>query len=114
MCAYWQVKYAALDALLTGMLYRALKELQATSDKCQACKTLLWTVLPAPDLKCSCGKIFGHLRGLRSHAAKKGHTYRNLMCFICKRPTFDGTEAASALESETDQHEHDRKLFLQG
>ena len=81
----WQVKYAALDALLTGMLFRALEDMHFAGKECKACKMVLGVALPAPDLACSCGKAFRQLADLRAHAAATSHACNAGKCYTCGR-----------------------------
>ena len=108
----WQVKYAALDALLTGMLFRALEEMHFAGKACQDCKTMLGIELPAPNLACSCGKVFRDLSDLRAHAAAMSHACNADKCYTCGRLMYSQKEAASASASVLQPEEGEQERLL--
>lgn len=73
-----QIRYAALDALLTGEVFRALRVLHAGHDVCAGCETPLFMDPGIYDLvclapECQHRRPFRDPMALLMHARQKGH-----------------------------------------
>lgn len=89
-----QVQYAALDAIITGHIYRSLRLWHASPSACTACRQMLGAVLPHPNWLCiDCDRSFNNKSALMSHRQQKGHRVTPGLCQECGRVQ---AEAASA------------------
>jgi hypothetical protein len=82
-----QVRYAALDALVTGAAYRALRLWHASPSACPGCAQPLG-VPPAGAARARCAECGHACRGLdalRAHGAQTGHRCGAAECGECGR-----------------------------
>lgn len=84
-----QVRYAALDALVTGQVFRGLRLWHSAPSACAACHQLLGTELVHPQLSClseAClDKQFRNVTSLAQHARQTGHKLSVHTCAECGR-----------------------------
>ncbi|PSC71691.1 Werner Syndrome-like exonuclease [Micractinium conductrix] len=81
-----QVQYAALDAIITGHVYRGLRLWHASPSACTACRQMLGKVLPAPEWRChDCDRSFNHRGALLSHRTHTKHRVSAGVCNECGR-----------------------------
>ena len=84
-----QVHYAALDALVTGQVFRGLRLWHSAPSACATCHQTLGEALPKPDLFCmhpNCrSRTFGSLPSLESHTNKAAHSPSVARCLECGR-----------------------------
>lgn len=81
-----QVKYAALDVLVAGQVFRALRLWHSSPERCEVCHHHLGCVAasgPAGHYACSCGKGFAELRGYLAHCEVSRHAPRWGECDGC-------------------------------
>ncbi len=86
-----QVKYAALDVLIAGQVYRGLRLWHSSPSPCAGCLQLLGSVCATGSQTVyvceeeGCGKTFGEVRAYLSHATQLGHTAHWVECPACGR-----------------------------
>lgn len=84
-----QLQYAALDAILTGQVFRALRLWHSAPSVCATCHQKLGEMLPKPDMFCTnenCkSRSFGSLDGLESHTQRASHSPSVVRCSECGR-----------------------------
>ena len=89
-----QIKYAALDALLTGMLFRALTDQdtsteeesteERSTDAKPQCPTCEQVLEGPPSFACIvCHAVYEEHADLMLHATLRGHVYDRHMCHNC-------------------------------
>lgn len=81
-----QVQYGALDAVVTGHIFRGLRLWHASPSACTACRQMLGAVLPQPAWHChDCSRDFSTSGALQSHRAQKRHRVSPAVCDECGR-----------------------------
>ncbi|KAI3430822.1 hypothetical protein D9Q98_009233 [Chlorella vulgaris] len=81
-----QVQYAALDAILTGNVYRSLRLWHASPSACTSCHQMLGAVLPPPEWTCrDCPRSFASIAALQNHKQQKRHRGIAGVCGECGR-----------------------------
>ena len=84
-----QLQYAALDAILTGQVFRALRLWHSAPSVCATCHQKLGEMLPRPDLFCKnehCkSRSFSSLDALESHTQRVSHSPSVARCSECGR-----------------------------
>lgn len=84
-----QINYAALDALITGDLFRALRSLHANPRPCTGCQLPVGEYQAITALACAhptCDrKSFNVVAGLLGHMKQKGHVTTIFQCPSCQR-----------------------------
>ncbi|GAB4819761.1 hypothetical protein N2152v2_006807 [Parachlorella kessleri] len=81
-----QIQYAALDALTTGHVFRALRRWHASPSACTSCRQALGTELPKPNWGClTCQRSFDSLSAAASHVRCKQHEASWCRCRECGR-----------------------------
>jgi 3'-5' exonuclease len=78
-----QVKYAALDVLITGAVLRALRLWHASPSPCEGCGALLGGAITGADFACGCGRVFGEVRAYLRHCERTGHELQWAECDAC-------------------------------
>ena len=85
-----QVLYAALDALIAGEVFRALRLWHSSPSECSACKLPLGAIPAAPVLRCKhpkCKKKFSSANSLLCHSGMTAHDCGLSRCPSCGRTT---------------------------
>lgn len=84
-----QIQYAALDALMTGQVFRGLRLWHSAPCACATCHHALGKVLSEPVLFCTheaCqDRGFRSLESLASHARQSNHRVSVQTCSECGR-----------------------------
>ncbi len=83
-----QVKYAALDVLIAGQVFRGLRLWHSSPAPCAKCKQPLGAPLAVAPLLCGvpgCSKGFGSLSGYLNHCVGMGHPVEWMQCSGCGR-----------------------------
>jgi hypothetical protein len=102
-----QVKYAALDVLVAGQVFRGLRLWHRSPSPCARCLQPLGAVQAQPALQCGapeCGKAFGaNVAAYLAHCRNTGHAAVFSECVVCGclrtlRP--EVVEAISGIGSE--------------
>lgn len=69
-----QMQYAALDAIITGHIYRGLRLWHASPSACTSCRQMLGAELPRPEWRCmDCQRSFQSVGAMSSHRSQKRH-----------------------------------------
>uniref|UniRef100_A0A1D2AB40 C2H2-type domain-containing protein n=1 Tax=Auxenochlorella protothecoides TaxID=3075 RepID=A0A1D2AB40_AUXPR len=81
-----QIRYAALDAYLTGHLFRSLRLWHGSPSACLTCASALGKVLSHGPLTCrECQKDFALPSSLKRHCATMNHKSTAMACDDCGR-----------------------------
>lgn len=97
-----QVKYAALDVLVAGQVFRGLRLWHSSPSPCASCMQPLGAVLTPPgQLVCAtagCGKSYNDVRAYISHCTLSNHEAAWSLCAACGRvhPLTRGGGAATS------------------
>lgn len=79
-----QVKYAALDVLVAGQVFRALRLWHSSPSLCEVCHYNLGTSSQQSDaITCSCGKVFHDVRNYLDHCGRLEHVPQWAECYGC-------------------------------
>ncbi|GLI63902.1 hypothetical protein VaNZ11_007024 [Volvox africanus] len=83
-----QLKYASLDVLVAGQLFRALRLWHSSPSPCPNCRSPIGELLLPGPLHCdhpSCGRSSANLQQHRDHCVATGHSPRFAACSTCGR-----------------------------
>ena len=83
-----QLQYAALDAILTGQVFRGLRLWHSAPSNCSTCHQPMGVMPSGPLYVCShngCNQAFASHNTLQSHAKKMRHSNSVLKCHECGR-----------------------------
>ncbi|GIL71518.1 hypothetical protein Vretimale_2624 [Volvox reticuliferus] len=83
-----QLKYASLDVLVAGQLFRALRLWHSSPSPCGDCRSPIGELLLPGPLHCghpSCDRSSANLQQHRDHCAATGHSPRFAACSTCGR-----------------------------
>jgi len=83
------VKYVALDVLVAGQAFRALRLWHSSPALCELCHYHLGSSSCLPEVfSCSCGKLFREVKGYLQHCERAGHepTWAECSSCGCSRP----------------------------
>lgn len=86
-----QIKYAALDVLVAGQVYRGLRLWHSSPSPCEACRVPLGGVsaaVSAQRFMCGeqgCARAFTDVRAYLTHCQTAGHAPRWALCDACGR-----------------------------
>lgn len=79
-----QVKYAALDVLLAGQVFRALRLWHSSPSLCEVCHYNLGAVASSDcSVVCECGKAYWDVRTYLTHCERTGHAQQWAECDGC-------------------------------
>eukprot|EP00878_Enallax_costatus_P026379 GHUV01028310.1.p1 GENE.GHUV01028310.1~~GHUV01028310.1.p1 ORF type:complete len:214 (+),score=26.47 GHUV01028310.1:185-826(+) len=79
-----QVKYAALDVLVAGQVFRALRLWHSSPSLCEVCHYNLGSAGHTPSVySCSCGKAYKDLKAYVQHCERSNHKPRFAECSGC-------------------------------
>ncbi len=82
-----QVKYAALDVLIAGQVFRGLRLWHRAPTPCAGCLQLIGAVQPPPALACDaagCGREYGgNVQAYLTHCRSSGHAAAVGECAAC-------------------------------
>ncbi|BDA46837.1 probable exonuclease 3'-5' domain-containing protein 2 [Coccomyxa sp. Obi] len=85
-----QIIYAALDALITGQIFRALRLWHSSTSACSTCHSLIGSLVECSSLRCGhegCNRMFGSMDSLEQHARSASHKISVQQCPGCGRLT---------------------------
>lgn len=81
-----QIQYAAIDAFVTGQVFRALRLWHSSPSECPACKDLIGPFAAIQTFPCSlCNASFSSLSRYLSHCSNKQHVVEFGQCSDCGR-----------------------------
>ncbi|GIL46137.1 hypothetical protein Vafri_3184 [Volvox africanus] len=106
-----QLKYASLDVLVAGQLFRALRLWHSSPSPCPGCRSPVGELLLPGPLHCghpSCGRSSANLQQHRDHCAATGHPPRFIACSTCGR-LYELPSTAKEQPNRRDREEFDRR-----
>jgi hypothetical protein len=81
-----QVKYASLDAFVTGQVFRGLRLWHSSPSPCPGCLHPVGSDMSDLEIKCSgCSTKFKSLQAYALHAKITGHPQSYAVCSACGR-----------------------------
>lgn len=99
-----QVKYAALDVLVAGQVFRALRLWHSSPSMCEGCHYYLGSASSAvAAYACSCGKSYKDIKAYLTHCERAKHEAKYAECSGCgcARPLPWPSSASSGSPSES-------------
>lgn len=79
-----QVKYAALDVLVAGQVFRALRLWHSFPSLCEVCHYNLGSADSTPAAySCNCGKMYKDIKAYLTHCERANHKAKYAECSGC-------------------------------